>query len=665
MIQLSKEQKLAVIHKDKPALVLAAAGSGKTRVVTARAANLIHTHSINPKQILILTFTNKAANEIKARLVANIGNAGTQVVAGTFHSIFLKALRQHASKLGYRSNFNILDMEDAKRVLSNVLDTVLPKSERKSKDYDAKLLMQRISALKSNGLSPESCKRLANGLAIDSLRLPTKTVDAFAELLKGVWMRNTPLFLEIYTNYCNACKAANSVDFDDILTNYHTLLKDESTLPVLQNEFQYIMVDEFQDTNWLQYDILMLLSASHGNIYAVGDDSQSIYGFRGAVISNILNFERVLGAKRYTLSTNYRSTKTIVNASDAVISHNTERIAKSVESANGNGNRIVLYKALDNDFEAGEIIYRIHNLINKSDVKLSEIAILYRTSVQRRESELALSRAQIPYKVYGDLSFYQKREIKDVLAYAKLVVNPLDNISFKRVVNYPKRGIGNKAIDILQSQSDALKMCLFDAIPKKHSKLFDFRIAISKAISFAANSNAFEVLKYLVSTFDIRNEIQRTENPNDAIERILHIDSLLSSAERFCLDNPTLCDLTAFLESIALLTDKEQSESLKESVSLMTVHKAKGLEWSYVFLIGCEDSTFPSHYATSGKEAIEGEEERELKAIEEERRLFYVAMTRAKTFLHLSYRLNIHTFQGTFVGKKSRFLNEIPHHYLD
>lgn len=644
--KLNDSQKQAVLYNDGPSLVIAGAGSGKTRVLTCKVAVLLK-QGLAPWNIMALTFTNKAAREMKERVAGLVDPTSASLLwMGTFHSVFLRILRAEASVLGYPSSFSIYDTTDSK----NMIKSIVRDLGLDEKIYREGAVHARISSAKNDLISPAA---YANNPALQERDLFTKM----------------PRIVEIYERYVQRCRLASAMDFDDLLYNTNVLFRDHpEILKAYQSRFQFILVDEYQDTNFSQHLIVSRLAERHHRVCVVGDDSQSIYSFRGANIDNILNFEKTYPeCLLFKLEQNYRSTKNIVNLANSLIAKNKIQIPKSVFSKRETGNKISVLSAFSDMEEA----YMIANKINEMHMSLydpwSEFAVLYRTNAQSRILEDAMRKRGIPYRIYGGISFYQRKEIKDIIAYLRLVINPADEEAFKRVVNFPARGIGKTTLDKIQ-QAAALHRTTFWEICSKplsynlpvHSgtenKLKQFSSLIENLMPLASTLNVYEFTKKMFEESGI-NKALLQDSSEEGISRQEHLESLLSGMFDFCQSrleegNEQIL-LPDYLAEISLLTDQDEVDE-GEKVNLMTVHAAKGLEFKNVFVSGLEDGVFPSvHNLESDRE------------LEEERRLLYVAITRAGDHCVLSYAKSRFRNGQTEYSKPSRFLNDLDKRFLD
>ena len=645
--RLNAPQRAAVLQKEGPIIVIAGAGSGKTRVLTYRIANLMR-QGVDAFNILALTFTNKAANEMKKRIADIVGNnEAKNLWMGTFHSVFARILRFEADKLGFPQNFTIYDTQDSQRLINGII-----KEKELDKDvYKYKQIQQRISSLKNNLI----------------------TVRAYfnsPELIEADAARRQPRFGDIYQEYVDRCFKAGAMDFDDLLLRTNELLNVfPEVLAKYQNRFQYILVDEYQDTNHSQYLIVKALADRFHNICVVGDDAQSIYAFRGANINNILNFKSDYPeAKEYKLEQNYRSTKNIVEAANSVIEHNKIRLDKVVFTENELGEPIKVHRsATDSDegrFVAGSIFENKmqHQLPNGS------FAVLYRTNSQSRAIEDALRKRDIPYRIYGGLSFYQRKEIKDVLAYLRLIINPNDEEALVRIINFPARGIGETTMEKLTLAANHYKKSLFEVmyninkLPDLHinsttrQKLTDFVVMILNFQALNKEANAFEVAEQVAKKTGLLQEFKKDGTP-EGIAKMENIEEMLNGIKDFVAGQEDIADstgsLTEYLEDVSLATDSDKEIGDEDRVALMTIHLAKGLEFPYVYVVGMEEDLFPLAKSIQSREELE-----------EERRLFYVALTRAEKQAYLTYAENRYRWGQLSPSEPSRFIEEIEEKYL-
>ena len=618
--QLNDSQKLPTIHKDGPVMVIAGAGSGKTRVLTYRIAYLMEM-GVDPFSILALTFTNKAAREMKERIASIVGQSEAKSLwMGTFHSIFARILRTEAECLGYTSNFSIYDTQDSERLISSII-----KELKLDKDlYKYKSIRNRISSLKNNLV----------------------TVKAYfnnPELIQFDKESRKPMFGKIYQTYVERCFKASAMDFDDLLLKTNELLnKYPTVLAKYQQRFKYIHVDEYQDTNHSQYLIVKSLADKFENICVVGDDAQSIYGFRGANIENILSFQKDYpSASVYRLEQNYRSTQNIVNAANSVIKNNLNKLEKEVWTENEIGEKIEIKETISDSEEGRYVASSIFDAKHNFQLNNNQFAVLYRTNAQSRSIEDALRRKNIPFQIFGGLSFYQRKEIKDVLAYLRIIVNPNDEESLKRIINYPARGIGQTTLDKIQIFSNQNNLTLFQLIEKINQydlninngtkqKLLDFLNMIKHFQILNENNNALETLNEVLKRIGIVNLLRNDGTP-ESISRVENIEELLNGVQDFIDGQEDLVEskitLADFLEDVALITDLDKNTNNEEPrVSLMTIHLAKGLEFPHVYIVGMEEDLFPSALSSTTRSDLE-----------EERRLFYVALTRGMKKINLSY----------------------------
>ena len=646
--ELNESQLAPVIHKEGPMIVVAGAGSGKTRVLTHRITNLM-LKGVDPFSILALTFTNKAAREMKERIISLVGSSEAKNIwMGTFHSIFARILRNEAEKLGYTSRFTIYDTQDSDRIISSII-----KDFSLDKDlYKYKEIRNRISMFKNNLI----------------------TVNAYennSDLVEYDLVSRRPKMGEIYREYVERCFRSGAMDFDDLLLKTNELLNlYPEVLAKYQNQFRYILVDEYQDTNHSQYIIIKSLSDKFQNICVVGDDAQSIYSFRGANIRNIIDFQKDYSdVKIYRLEQNYRSTKNIVNAANSVIKYNKNKIDKVVWTANGEGQKIKIRRCLTDGEEARYISRTIKKFVNEENKKNSDFVVLYRTNAQSRSIEDAFRKSSIPYRIYGGLSFYQRKEIKDILAYLRVIVNPNDEESFKRIINYPTRGIGLTTIDKIIVGARENSISFFEAlerskelkfsIPSKTLYKIENFLTFIKSLQFQSNKlNAFEMVEIVVKKTNFLEELKK-ESTIDAISKTENVQELVNGMRDFVEAQREIVDSTGslneFLEDIALATDFDKNiENESDKVSLMTIHLAKGLEFPIVFIVGLEDDLFPSALSLSSRSDLE-----------EERRLFYVALTRAKSIIFISYAQSRYRWGKLIESESSRFLKEIDSEYVE
>ena len=647
--ELSEVQREAVTCTEGPSLVIASAGSGKTRVLTYRIAHLL-TLGVKPWSVLALTFTNKAAREMKERIARIVGHeTAAKLWMGTFHSIFAKILRNEAELLGYSKNFTIYDTTDSKNLIAQIIKEL----KLDVQVYKPGEILSRISIAKNNLITPQA---YAQNASIVSQDISSR---------KGEIHR-------IYTLYSQRCQKASAMDFDDLLLNTNILFRDfPDVLQKYQNKFRYILVDEYQDTNFSQYLIVKKLSESHRNLCVVGDDAQSIYSFRGAKIENILNFQNdYKDYKLFKLEQNYRSTQTIVNAANSVIAKNQRQIPKVAYSSNEVGEPIKLIKAFTDQEEGFLVASEIVSLVHQAHCSYSDIAILYRTNAQSRIFEETLRKRNIPYRIYGSLSFYQRKEIKDLIAYIRLTVNPNDDEAFNRVVNYPARGIGDTTMEHLQALANQLGLSLWQTVgelgkhnggvkPAAAKKLEEFRNLIVSFQQKVYTMDAYEAVYAIANASGMLTDL-KADKSQEGISRLQNIEEMLNGIREFIEsrkeegmeETVTLVD---YLENVALLTDQDtDKDGDKNRVSVMTVHSAKGLEFDYVFLTGLEENLFPSTLNIKSPEDLE-----------EERRLFYVALTRAARRAYITYAQTRYRWGSPTQCTPSRFIKEIDSEYID
>ncbi len=652
--ELNQVQKEAVVAEDGPVLVVAGPGSGKTRVLTYRIAWLLAKNKARPDQILALTFTNKAAREMKERIQRVAGDSAGKLWAGTFHSIFARILRTEAAHIGYPTNFTVYDTDDTKSLISTIIKEMnLPREQ-----YNVNAIRSRISWAKSKLITP-------------------KLYQEDEELRREDKLKQHLYLYEIYARYTARCKKAGAMDFDDLLYRTYELLqqKDPKTgdyfiAEKYKERFKYILVDEFQDTNHLQYAIIRkLVSKETYNIYVVGDDAQSIYGFRGATIQNILDFEqdyKPFGIKTVKLVQNYRSTTPIVNAANRVIMFNRQQIQKKIQSEKGDGQKIRLIRAISDDEEGRRVVDAILEQKNRDHLQNKDIAILYRTNAQSRIFEENLLRYDIRYKIFGGVSFYQRKEVKDLIAYLRVAVNPNDDEALKRIINYPKRGFGKTSMDKVAEIARAENISLWQALDRLQGgsrleqTILDFKGIFSEAHEKMADIDAFTLARSIVLGSGLLRELKEDTTP-EGKARLDNIDALLDGIQSFVeddtlIDIETLPDksLATYLQNIALMTDLDTEEEDQDYVTLMSVHAAKGLEFKSVFVVGMEEDLFPSFMS---KDSLE--------AIDEERRLFYVAITRAEQLLTLTYANSRYKFGKMQYNSPSRFLEELPQEHVE
>ncbi|MDI3504827.1 MAG: ATP-dependent helicase UvrD/PcrA [Bacteroidota bacterium] len=645
--QLNEAQREAVAYCDGPSLVIAGAGSGKTRVLTYKIAYLL-AQGLPPYYILALTFTNKAAREMKMRIADLVGEKkARQLWMGTFHSIFARILRSEAEHIGFKSNFTIFDSGDSASLIRQIIKDM----NLDDKIYKAGSVHNQISRAKNNLITP---KMYAQNTEIQEYDRAAKR----------------PQLFEIYQRYQDRLRSANSMDFDDLLMYTNILFRDHpEVLENYQNRFQYILVDEYQDTNFSQHLIVKQLADKHHRICAVGDDAQSIYSFRGANIDNILKFKSNFPETRiFKLEQNYRSTKNIVNAANSLIKKNTEQIFKNVFSKNDEGEKLEVAGAFS-DFEEGLIVSnKIARMRYEEHASYGDFAILYRTNAQSRIFEEALRKKNIPYRIYGGVSFYQRKEIKDVICYFRLIVNPGDEEALRRIINYPARGIGETTFAKISSAAQLHGVSLWQVLndPLQYNlninsgtakKLADFRALIGEFIEQNETLNAYELAHLVVQKSGIYREAYDDKTP-EGMSRAENIEELLNAMNEFVStrteEGAEDIRLIDFLSEVSLLTDQDtDQEAEDEKVTLMTVHSAKGLEFNHVFVVGLEEDLFPSRMAMN-----------EMRGLEEERRLFYVAITRAKKTCTLTFAKSRFKNGQINPARESRFLRDIDPEYL-
>ncbi|MFI3330288.1 MAG: 3'-5' exonuclease [Rikenellaceae bacterium] len=653
---LNPAQKAAATSFQGPSLIVAGAGSGKTRVLTSRIAYMLE-QGVDAHSILSLTFTNKAAAEMRERIGALVGNQSNQIWMGTFHSIFARILHYEAELLGFPSSFTIYDSADSK----NLIKAIIKEKNLDTEAYKEGYVQSRISLAKNNLITSSAYKANTNLIAEDR-------------------EKRTPELCEIYHEYTLRCKRFGAMDFDDLLLNINILFRDfPEALTKYQDKFKYILVDEYQDTNYAQYIIIRRLAYLHSNVCVVGDDAQSIYSFRGAKIENILRFKNDFkDAQIFKLEQNYRSTQNIVNAANSIIAKNKNQIKKESFSSGAKGELIKIVKAYTDQEEASIVADKIKDRFREGNASWEDIAILYRTNAQSRVLEEALRRRVIPYKIHGGMSFYQRKEIKDLIAYIRLVVNPKDDEAFKRIINTPRRGIGGSTIEKLQAAAISKNISLWEATSTLSGDELELKSgAANKVVQFTHIINSLSQMRPTTNIYELGMEIatrsgmigtlKMTPTPENesALENLQElINSMEAFREQRVKDieaNPDSSELSIeptieeWLQNVALLTDVDnQSEEDKNKVTLMTVHSSKGLEYKFVFIVGLEENLFPS---TMG--AMAGDD------FEEERRLFYVAVTRAKEAVMLSYAESRFKWGNMEFCRPSRFLGEISEKYVD
>lgn len=641
--KLNEPQRQAVTHTDGPVMIIAGAGSGKTRVLTFRIAHLLN-KGVDPFSILSLTFTNKAAREMRNRIENLVGPAAKSLWMGTFHSVFARILRQEAEKLGYPSNFTIYDTDDSK----SLIKSILKEFNLDDKTYKPGMVLGRISMAKNNLITAASYSRNE-------------------ELIQQDKNANRPKFGDIFSAYSERCFRAGAMDFDDILINTYILLeKHPDVCHKWQHRFKYVMVDEYQDTNTVQYMITKRIAAVHQNICVVGDDAQSIYAFRGANIQNILNFNRdypdVFTVK---LEQNYRSTRNIVNAASSVIKNNRKQLEKEVWTANETGDKIKVVRSATDSDEARFVAQQIIEQKNQKHLPNKAFAILYRTNSQSRSFEEALRRQSVDYRIYGGTSFYQRKEIKDLLSYLRLTVNPNDEEALKRVINYPTRGIGDTTINRLLFLASENKTGIWEIVSNARNypdlgtgapRVENFAIMMKSFMAMTTTQNAYELATHIAKQTTLLKTLY-DDKTIEGISRYENVTELLNAIQEFTEDDESEKDKTLanFLEEVALYTDDQKDKDPdRDCVSLMTIHSSKGLEFPHVFIGGLEENLFPSQMALTSRADLE-----------EERRLFYVAITRAEKALTLCYASSRFRYGSLTPCEPSRFIDEIDNQYLD
>src|ERR1700761_5018266 len=646
--ELNEQQREAVEHISGPIMIVAGAGSGKTKVLTTRIAHLMK-NGVDAFNILALTFTNKAAAEMKERVEKILGNTSARsLYIGTFHSVFARILRGEAHRLGYPNNFTIYDTDDAK----SVVKTVVNELNLDDKHYKPNIVYNRISQAKNGLVTPAE---YANDYAIQQEDMRS----------------NRPAIAQIYDAYSKRCFKNGAMDFDDLLFKMYELLKQfPESLHKYQHKFRYIMIDEYQDTNPAQYEIIKLLGAAHENVCVVGDDAQSIYSFRGATIENILQFQKDYeDVKVVMLEQNYRSTQSILNVANEVIKNNKGQIPKNLWTDNSTGEKIRLVRLMTDNDEGKFVADTIQEQRLRNHYNNRDFAILYRTNAQSRAFEESLRRMAIPYTMFGGISFYQRKEIKDFVAYLRIIVNSRDEESLKRIINYPARGIGKTTIDKAVLEANTQNISLWEVLEK--AKEVGFRAGTLEAIenfvlmirsfsSMLTSKNAYEVASHVGKQTNLVKELFN-DKTTEGLARYENIQELLNSIKEFTelpdedgvLETDTK-GLGNYLQQITLLTDADEKDPNADTVKLMSIHAAKGLEFSCVFAAGLEEMLFPNAMAINTREELE-----------EERRLFYVVITRAKQKLWITYANTRYRFGNLVQNEPSRFIEEIPADYLD
>ena len=643
---LNEAQKQAVLQKDGPMIIIAGAGSGKTRVLTYRIAHLMQS-GVDAFNILSLTFTNKAAREMKDRIAGVVGaSEAKNLWMGTFHSVFARILRAEADKLGFPSNFTIYDTQDSVRLIGAIIKELSLDKER----YKPKQILGRISSFKNSLI----------------------TVRAYfnnPDLQEADMHASRPKVGDIYKEYVDRCFKSGAMDFDDLLLRTNELLaRFPDVLAKYQDRFRYIMVDEYQDTNHSQYIIVRALADRFQNICVVGDDSQSIYSFRGANIQNILNFQKDYpDVKTFKLEQNYRSTKNIVNAANSVIARNKTKLDKEVWTSNDSGESIQVMRTISDGEEGRFVAQSIWENMMNLQMNPDSFCVLYRTNSQSRAIEDALRKKNIAYTIYGGISFYQRKEIKDILSYLRILINPNDEEALKRIINYPARGIGATTIDRLTIAANHYKKSIFEIIKYidkidvkinsgTKNKLQNFMNMMLRLQIEAKTKNAFEIAEVVVKETRLIKDLEKDETP-ESVSKVENVQELLNGIKDFITDKIEEgedCSLTTFLEDVALATDFDTKKNNdKPSVSLMTIHQSKGLEYLYVYIVGLEENLFPSAMSMNTRSELE-----------EERRLFYVALTRAEKVAYLSYAQTRYRWGKLVDAEPSRFLEEIDDQFL-
>ena len=659
--ELNEEQRQAVTHLDGPLLILAGAGSGKTRVITYRIAYMMKHHNVRPSQILAITFTNKAANEMRERITALVGDSSRYIWCGTFHSIFARILRMHAELLYYSDNFTIVDTDDQTKLIKDAMKEL----DIDEKKFKPRSIQYEISSAKNKMI----------------------TAEGFIQESAGDYVRG--IYGKVYKRYSEKLLQNNAMDFDDILINMTRLLEENpDILEMYQNKFRYIMVDEYQDTNLPQYKAVMLLARSHGNICVVGDDDQSIYSFRGADVRMILNFEKDFpGCKVIKLVQNYRSTGSILEAANQVIANNRKRKKKELRTSNGEGDKIVVVNTDSQMGEADFVASTIRKFVDKGKFKFSDCAVLYRMNALSRSIESALRQREIPFRVYGGLRFYDRKEIKDLLSYLRIINDCNDNLAFERIINVPRRGIGDTTIDRMKAISAASGRSLFDIaqnaaefeeLSRASYKLREFTDTVDemRAKLLEDDMNFAGFVEYVQDKSGLISEIiAQREKKGEIVDRVENLKELLTEAaefdnahraeagdsnidelmaeQGFATSSTTEGILALYVANAALYTDEERDDESDDYVRLMSIHSAKGLEFGAVFLVGAEETIFPSY------RSIQTEDD-----LEEERRLMYVAITRAKRNLFVIMTRQRMLFGQTQSNMPSRFIREISNELL-
>jgi len=650
--ELNTAQRQAVEFTDGPVLVLAGAGSGKTRALTYKIAYLI-SKGIDPFNILALTFTNKAAKEMKERVALLLGsNEARNVWLGTFHSVFARVLRIESEKLGYPHNFTIYDTDDTKRIIKQIIKDL----DLDDKVYKPSSVLGRISSAKSNLLTAHE-------------------YNANAELMSNDMEMRRPRLGEIFMIYSEKCKRASAMDFDDLLLNMNILLRDfPEALNKYQRIFKYILVDEYQDTNYAQYLVVKKLAANNENITVVGDDAQSIYGFRGANIENILNLQKDYPEIRIIkLEQNYRSTKNIVDAANSIISNNKKQFKKDIWTENESGHQICVMKAQTDNEEGRLIASKILSFFGRDNgLTYKDFAVLYRTNAQSRALEEALRKQNIPYRIFGSISFYQRKEVKDLISYFRLVINHNDDEALLRIINYPARGLGKTTLERIIVEGDKHKIPLWTLLNNITAyntginsgalrKMEEFVVMIQSFATFLDKKNAYEMAHLIADKSGLLRDLFEDRSP-EGVNRYENIEELLNGIKSFTEefeasdDNESYSgnELAHYVQNVSLLTDADRNDKSTDVVSLMTIHMAKGLEFPYVFVAGLEENLFPSLLSLNSRTELE-----------EERRLFYVAVTRAMKELFISYAESRFKWGNVNFCEPSRFIEEIDPKFLN
>lgn len=646
---LNQAQTRAVKNTDGPSLVIAGAGSGKTRVLTFRIAHLLE-KGVQPSTILALTFTNKAAKEMKERINKLLGNDVARYLwMGTFHSIFARILRYEADRLGYPSDFTIYDTVDSKSLLKSVIKEL----QLDEKIYKPGEVLGRISSAKNNLITPQAYYNN------DKIRQTDQ-------------MHRKPMIAEIFKLYASRCRRAGAMDFDDLLLNTNILFRDcEDVLQKYQQKFGYILVDEYQDTNYSQYLIVKKLGEKHQNVCVVGDDAQSIYSFRGAMIENILNFRKDYPeSSLYKLEQNYRSTQTIVDAANSIIERNSDQIKKKIFSENEIGQAISVVKALTDVEEGFMVSNSIFDTILTEQAQYSDFAILYRTNAQSRIFEEALRKRNIPYRVYGSISFYQRKEIKDMIAYLRMVVNPKDDEALKRIINYPARGIGKTTLEKIEELASQREISMWEVLTRAAelnnllklnngtlSKVTVFTNLIRIFQQKAGETDAYKLASGIAAESGVLKDLYSGTTPEER-SKYENMEELLNGIRDFVdssIEEDEAPTIARYLENVSLLTDMDTDKGEdRNRVSIMTIHAAKGLEFKYVYIAGVEEELLPSSMSYDSP-----------KDLEEERRLFYVAVTRAMARVTLSYARTRYKWGTPSDSSPSRFISEIDEKFID